>query len=180
MPIIVNFAAFQVGWFSSVIGAAQQLPWIGPTAVLFVVLLHLSRAKKPVAELSLIATCGIIGAFYDSLLVAMGWVTYPSGMFSDLMAPYWIITMWMLFATTLNVSMKWLKGRPLLASVLGLVAGPLTYVAGHKLEGIEFVNQTAALAALGIGWALLMPMLMSLAEQMDGMTARPVPQASTE
>ncbi len=168
MNVLVNFAAFQVGWFSSVLGGAKQLPWAGPLAVLAIVALHLYRSDKPQAELKLVLACGVIGTVFDSVLVAANWVGYPSGMFSSVMAPYWIIAMWMLFATTLNVSMGWMKGRPLLAAVMGLVAGPLTYIAGHKLGGIEFANQTAALVALGLGWAVIMPALMKLAAHLDG------------
>ncbi|MDJ0759664.1 MAG: DUF2878 domain-containing protein [Woeseiaceae bacterium] len=168
MNVLINFAAFQVGWFSSVLGGAKQLPWAGPLAVLAIVALHLYRSDKPQAELKLILACGLIGTVFDSLLVAANWVGYPSGMFSAFMAPYWIIAMWMLFATTLNVSMGWMKGRPWLAAAMGLVAGPLTYIAGHKLGGIEFANQTAALIALGLGWAVMMPALMKLAGHLDG------------
>ncbi len=167
MNVLINFAAFQVGWFSSVLGGAKQLPWAGPLAVLAIVALHLYRSDKPQVELKLILACGLIGTVFDSLLVAANWVGYPSGMFSSVMAPYWIIAMWMLFATTLNVSMGWMKGRPLLAAVMGLIAGPLTYVAGHKLGGIEFATQTAALVALGVGWAVIMPALMKLAAYLD-------------
>ncbi len=111
----------------------------------------------------------MIGTWFDSLLVAAGWVTYPSGQFSPLMAPYWIITMWMLFATTLNSSMGWLRGRLLLASVLGAISGPASYLAGQKLGGIVFVEFWPAMAALAIGWALVMPVLMVLAERLDGL-----------
>ncbi|MDJ0919216.1 MAG: DUF2878 domain-containing protein [Woeseiaceae bacterium] len=171
MNLFINFAAFQVGWFSSVLGGAKQLPWAGPLAVLAIVALHLYRSDKPQVELKLILACGVLGTVFDSLLVAANWVGYPSGMFSSFMAPYWIIAMWMLFATTLNVSMGWMKGRPWLAAVMGLIAGPLTYIAGHKLGGIEFANQTAALIALGLGWAVMMPALMKLAEHLDGGSA---------
>ena len=170
MNVIANFVGFQVGWFSSVLGGAQQLPWIGPLAVFIIVGIHLARAKRFKAELTLVIACGLIGTVFDSLLVISGWVQYPSGMFATMVAPYWIIGMWFLFATTLNLSMGWMKGRPLLAAVLGLVSGPLTYVAGHKLGGIEFANQPYALAALGIGWAVMMPLLMKLAERFDGIT----------
>ncbi len=178
MNIFANFAAFQLGWFSSVLGGANEMPWIGPIAVFAIVAFHLARAERFTAELTLIVICGALGTLFDSLLVYMGWVEYPSGMFLNQAAPYWIIGMWFLFATTLNLSMRWMKGRPLLAAVLGLVSGPLTYIAGHKLGGIEFADQPAALAALGIGWAIMMPLLMKLAERFDGVTpAAPMQEA---
>jgi hypothetical protein len=168
MQILVNFIAFQFGWFSSVLGAARDMPWLGPLVFLAVLVIHLGQAHRPERELGLVIICGIIGTWFDSFLVATGWVTYPSGQFSQLMAPYWIITMWMLFATTLNRSMGWLRGRLLLASALGAVSGPASYVAGQKLGGIVFVEFWPAIVALGIGWAVVMPILMVLAERLDG------------
>ena len=79
----------------------------------------------------------------------------------------------MLFATTLNVSMRWLRGRDMLAAFFGLIGGPLTYLAGQKLGGIVLVDQFAALLALGIGWAVMMPILLRLSEVLDGFAAQP-------
>jgi hypothetical protein len=168
MQVLLNFIAFQFGWFSSVLGAARDMPWLGPAVFLAVLLLHLRQARRPELELGLVIACGVIGTWFDSLLVAVGWVSYPSGQFSPFMAPYWIITMWMLFATTLNSSMGWLRGRLLLASALGGIAGPASYLAGQKLGGIVFVDFWLAIAALAAGWALVMPVLMVLAERLDG------------
>lgn len=178
MGLILNFAAFQAGWFASVLGGANQLPWLGPVALLIVAATHLSMVSRPGIEFALVIFCGAIGAVFDSTLVAAGWVSYPSGMFADGFAPYWIITMWMLFATTLNVSLRWLHGRPLLAGALGLVAGPLSYVAGAKLGGITLLDQVAAMTALGIGWGAMMPMLMLLAGRLDGTRGAPQGAAS--
>jgi hypothetical protein len=86
------------------------------------------------------------------------------------MAPYWIVTMWMLFGTTINMSMRWMRGRPLLASAFGFVGGPLAYVAGHKIGGIQFVDQAPAIAMLAVGWAVIMPLLMQLGERLDGVS----------
>ncbi len=171
MLYILNFVTFQAGWFSSVYGGAQQMPWLGPIAVALALLLHFHFASGRRAELMLILSCAAIGAAFDSVLVAFGWVRYPSGMFSEFAAPFWIVTMWMLFATTLNVSMRWLRKRPGLASACGLVGGPVTYLGGQALGGIVLLDPLAALLALGIGWAAMMPVLLRLSAMFDGFTA---------
>lgn len=178
MTLIANFLLFQFAWFVSVLGAANSMPWAGPAAVGLVVAVHLRLAERPASELLLVGVCGLIGTIFDSLLVTTGWVAYASGQFTPGMAPYWIITMWMSFATTLNVSLDWMHGRPLLAAVAGCVAGPLTYLAGARLGGIELVDDIRALLALGMGWALLMPALLSLSRKFDGMSSQPAIQAS--
>jgi len=170
--MLANIAAFQAGWFLSVIGGAQQMPWLGPVAVMLALALHLRFARKPFEEILLVISCALLGASFDSLLVAAGWVSYKSGQISSFMAPYWIVTMWMLFATTLNVSMRWLRGRPLLSAAFGFYGGPAAYIAGQALGGIVLENQVAALVALAIGWAAMMPLLMWLSENFDGMPGR--------
>ena len=170
MLLLLNFAAFQVGWFSSVIGGAREMPWLGPVAAAVALAIHFHYARRPRQEFMLILSCALIGAAYDSVLVAAGWVEYSSGLFNEYMAPYWIITMWMLFGTTLNVSMRWLRGRERLAALFGLFGGPMASIAGEKLGGIVLVDQFAALAALGIGWAGMMPLLLRLSETFDGMS----------
>ena len=180
MPVLINFAAFQIGWFSSVIGAAKQMPWLGPLVLLIVLAIHLRQARRPQAELTLVVACGLVGVFFDSLLVVFGWVAYPSGQFSDFLAPYWIVTMWMLFGTTLNLSMGWLKGRPWLAAAFGAFGGPASYIAGQKLGGIVFVDYYAAVFALAIGWAIFMPLLLNVAERYNGMSERFQAQEAVE
>lgn len=169
MLLLTNFIIFQVAWLSSVIGGAQDMPWLGPLVVVGALAVHLSFARRRFEEILLVITCAIIGASFDSALVAAGWVSYKSGLISEYLAPYWIVTMWMLFATTLNVSMRWMRNRPKLAALFGLYGGPAAYLAGEALGGIVLVNKFAALVALGLGWAVLMPLLMWLSENLDGM-----------
>ena len=174
MHLIFNIVGFKIGWLSSVVGGASQMPWLGPVVLLAVLFVHLRQAARPDLEFGLVVACGVLGAWFDSLLAAAGWVAYPSGQLSPYLAPYWIVTMWMLFATTLNRSMSWLKGRPGTAAILGAVAGPMSYYAGNKLGGIEFLDPVAATVALSIGWAALMPIVMMLAERLDGFSAETV------
>jgi hypothetical protein len=172
MLVIANAAIFQVAWLSSVIGGASQMPWLGPVAVLIALAVHLRFARQPFEEVVLVVLCALIGASLDSALVAAGWVSYKSGQFSDYIAPYWIITMWMLFATTLNVSMRWLRGKPRLAALFGLYGGPAAYIAGEALGGIVLTDRISALVALAIGWAIVLPILMRLSEEIDGMPGK--------
>jgi len=172
MFMLINFAVFEIAWLSSVVGGAREMPWLGPVAVLVALAIHLSAARNRLEEILLVLSCAIIGAAFDSFLVASGWVTYKAGLFSAHLAPYWIIAMWMLFATTLNVSMRWLRGKPWLAAVFGFIGGPSTYLAGEKLGGIVLVDQVAAFGALAVGWAIMMPVLMWLSENLDGMPGK--------
>jgi hypothetical protein len=166
--VITNALVFQAGWLCCVLAGANHLPWLGTFAALLIVGQHVIRAVHPRSELLLVACAGIIGAVWDSILVYAGWLAYPSGILVEGTAPHWIVAMWLLFATTLNVSLRFLKQRPLLASLAGAIGGPAAYFAGYRLGGVQITDFTAAMTALALGWSLFMPLLMWLAGRFDG------------
>jgi Na+-transporting methylmalonyl-CoA/oxaloacetate decarboxylase beta subunit len=166
--VITNLLVFNAGWLSCVLAGANHLPWLGTVTALLIVVRHLSIAADARKELSLILIAGGIGAVWDSALVYAGILEYPSGTLIEGTAPNWIIAMWLLFATTLNVSLRWLKQRPALAGVLGALSGPTAYFAGHKLGGVQIPDLAVAMLVLGCGWALIMPFLMSVSNRLDG------------
>lgn len=175
MKLFINFAAFQLGWFSCVLGAANGMPWIGPPVVLGVVVLHLVQVARPRRELILLLSAMAIGVVVDSLLLANGWLSYANGYWLTGFAPYWIVAMWALFATTLNLSMRWMRSRFLLALAMGAVGGPLSYFAGAQLGAMTLLRPASALAALAVAWGLVMPLLTLLAARFDGVQSRRPP-----
>ena len=173
----VNFIAFQLGWFACVFSAAIDRPWLGLPVVLSVLLLHLLAAARPRREAALLGLSLCCGLLLDSLLVGGGWVSYRTGQWLPWLAPYWILAMWPLFATTLNISMRWLHGRQILAALLGAVGGPLSYLGGERLGALELAPGLAAVMALAVAWGLAMPLLNALAARFDGVRSGPVPRA---
>lgn len=173
MHIITNLALFQLGWFAAVLGGAHQLPWLGVAVIFGVIIIHFQSARRPVNELKLLGIAALIGFIWDSLLVALGWLAYPSGVLLAGTAPYWIVAMWMNFATTLNVSLRWLRRRWLTPVLIGGIGGPLAYYTASKIGGVLFADPLPALGALTVGWALLTPLLVMAAERFDGFAPRP-------
>jgi hypothetical protein len=168
---LANFVLFQLGWFACVLGGAHDLPWLGTGVALAIVAWHVARATRPRDEWMLVLIAAAIGAVADSALVAAGWVSYRSGTLLPGTAPHWIVAMWMLFATTLNVSLVWLRRSPLAGVVLGAVGGPLAYWGGSRLGAMQFAEPAAATVALAFGWAVLTPLLVRLAQRFDGCSA---------
>jgi hypothetical protein len=178
--LLINFILFQAGWFACVLGGAWGLPWLGTLTVLAILSYHLTTAINVSNELSLIGIALVLGFAWDSLLVSTGLLTYQSGMFHNALAPHWIIAMWALFASTLNVSMSWLKDHYIIAAIFGGIGGPLAYYAGLKLGAVIMPDLIVALAALSIGWAIIMPLLMLLSKRFDGFNAAPVKQKNPQ
>jgi hypothetical protein len=166
--MLLNFIAFQIGWFACVLGGANGWPWLGVLAAVVVIALHLHQAARPGAELTLIALSGLLGFVADSLLTGLGLLRFPSGQFHDQLSPYWMVAMWLMFATTLNISLRWLKPHLGLAALLGAVAGPLAYYAGARLGGVSFDDPLASLIAVGGAWALALPWLLVIASRWNG------------
>ena len=165
---LTNFILFQIGWFACVMSGAANRPWIGAIVALIIVSFHLVRAHDREPELKLILIALGIGAMWDSLLVSQDWLKYDSGLILPSMAPYWIILLWGLFATILNVSLRWLRERWVMAALFGAIGGPLAYYGGYKLGALEFGNEKIAIIALAVGWAALTPLLMYVATRFDG------------
>lgn len=175
MKVLFNFLLFQAGWFATVLGSANGFPWLGPVVVLAVVAVHLRSSHRPGSEAILVSLAVLMGLILDSAILASGWIAYPNGFWIAGLAPYWIISLWALFATTLNVSMRWLHGRPWLAALFGGIGGPASYFAGAKLGAMVFVVPDAALALLAAAWAIAMPSLMYLARKLDRTVDRDLP-----
>lgn len=166
----LNFVLFQLGWFACVFSAAMHAPLWGTAAALAVVAVHLLLAPEPAREVPLIIAAGLLGAAWESLAVISGWFDYSAGMLHAWLAPHWIIAMWLMFATTLNASLAWLKRNLWLAAVCGAAFAPPAYYAGYRLGAVALPEVDTALMAQSLAWALLLPLLTFLALQLQART----------
>jgi len=175
---LANVVVFEAAWFAAILGAAHGAPAWGTAAVVAAIAWHVAISARPRAELALAGLLCVIGGVAESLVVAQGHVVYPSGQPVAWLAPYWLVALWAEFAIALNVTLRWLKHRPLLAALLGAVAGPLSFVGGVRLGGARFVDTVPALITLAVMWGLLMPLVMALSNRFDGVAVPPVPKGS--
>jgi Na+/H+ antiporter NhaC len=83
--------------------------------------------------------------------------------------------MWVLFATTINHGLRWTKSNLWVASLAGLLGGPMAFFGGMNLGAVEFSHTAAALVVIGLGWALLLPVLTLVADTIiDSTVLEPV------
>jgi hypothetical protein len=175
---LANFVLFEAAWFACILGVAHGRPLWGTAAVVAVIAWHLAISARPAVELALVASLCAIGLAAESLVVAQGHVAYPAGQPVAWLAPYWMVALWGEFAIALNVTLRWLKRRPLLALVLGAVFGPLSFLGGVRLGGARFVDEVPALITLAVMWAVLMPLAMALSDRLDGVAPSATPRNS--
>jgi hypothetical protein len=170
--VLANFVVFEAAWCACILGVARGQPLWGTAAIVAAVAWHVAISARPATELALVGVLCAIGLVAESAMVALGHVAYPCGQPVAWLAPYWLVALWGEFAIALNVTLRWLKRRPLLAAALGAAFGPLSFLGGARLGAARFIDEPAALVALAAMWALLMPLVMAASDRLDGVTLR--------
>ena len=171
---LINFAVFQVVWFASVLAGGTSWHWLATLLIAMAVTWQWSRADYPGREMVLVMLALLVGILWDSYLVKQGVTSYSHGQLSPEFAPHWIVALWALFATTLNLSLRWLRKSLWLAALFGAIGGPLAYLAGSKLGSVSFSSTGSAMLVLALGWAVFTPLLVRLAMRFDGFAHRAV------
>jgi hypothetical protein len=165
--LLINLSLFKAGWLAAVFAAAASLPILGTAVIGIAVAVHLWQSDEPRDELLLLTLAAAVGFVWESLLVYAGIVQYGPNTALAATAPYWIVAMWVLFATTLNVGMRWLRKNLLVASLFGGLGGPMSFLAGEKAGAVTFPDTSTALVVIGLGWAVLLPLLVRFAARND-------------
>jgi hypothetical protein len=171
--IIINFILFQLAWFACVIGAAKGMPWLGVVVTVLALSWHLYQAKNIKSELLLMLCALLIGATYDQSMLSLGYINYVNNGWSNAIVPVWILALWLGFTSTLNVSLRWMRGKHLIAVIFGAVGGPLAYLGAEKL-GAVMLHDATSYIALSLGWAIITPLLLLLSSRFDGFVYTPI------
>ena len=129
--VITNGILFQAGWFLCVLLGDQAALWVVPTS-LVIFWLFFSRAVKDYLLILSILAFGIAG---DVLVGVFGILQYPD---NSVTAPLWMISLWVLFATTIPWSLRWLTDSRFKFIALSTLGGTTSYFAGVRLSDIEF------------------------------------------
>lgn len=161
----LNFVAFQITWFACVLSAGAGRPIVGVLVALVHLAVHLCVVPRRRPELARVISAMALGLIGDSALTALSCIAFtgparsgPGGAVG--LTAVWMLMLWASFATTLRYSLRWLRGRPVLAAGFGAVGGPLAYWAAARLGAIEFPRGLAT-ATLGVGvlWLGATPLL---------------------
>lgn len=144
--ILVNAGMFQAGWLLCVLyGNAVAL-----ACALVSALVYRKWFCSGARDGLLIAATLLVGFAGDTALGLAGVLAYPSGL---PVPPFWMMTLWVLFAMTLPWSLRPLARRRRVFAVLCTVGGSFSYLAGVRLTGVSFGwEQPYAVLALGALW----------------------------
>jgi len=139
MNNIINIVALKLTWLAAVIGASNGMVLPSLIAVACFGLWQLSQNRRHKNDVLFICIAFVIGFILDSAWQVFGLIDYATGF--TFTAPVWILSLWIAFSlTTFNHSLSWLKTRPILAVLFGMVGAPVSYYAGHKLGALDYPN----------------------------------------
>jgi hypothetical protein len=164
LKLLLDIAGFQVIWFACALGVPHGMEWIiYPLGIIYIAQ-HIYFANQRVFELSLMIKATILGMAFDSGLHLINAIRFFEA--NSWFQPLWMTTLWASFGASLNSSFSWLKSRYLLGAILGAVVGPLSYYGGEKF-GVLTIQGTQGFVALGVCWAIAMPIALSWLNQKD-------------
>jgi hypothetical protein len=169
MKSIAAFIAFQLVWLACAYSDVTGWIWLGPACAL----LYLSWISfDAISVFTLAGALAAAGLVLDTVLAQLGFVQYLDTAWPAGIAPLWLIALWAAFAGPLMTTFDWLVGRPLLAAALGGIGGPFAYVAGESIGALVILeSKTAALAAIGLEWALVTPLGVWLGAKLNARDA---------
>ena len=155
-----NFVFFQLGWFACVLGAANKQVLWAVLGTMAYIAFHVWRLDEPKRSLHLLTRALIYGVMVDTLIVHLGYLDFQDPWPSAYLSPVWMWVLWVLVATTINGSLSWLRGRPVLGAVLGAICGPLSYEAGIRMGAGAWPpgGQTIGFILVGAVWAIAIPL----------------------
>lgn len=157
MEGFITFVVLQVGWFSSVVGAARGFYWLGPSVVGVLCVLHLGYSYSWAEDLKLMVALALFGTLADSLQSALGLLNFQGSWWSWL-CPLWISLLWLHFGTLRQSFFRLFRGRLALAALLGALAGPLSYWAGARLGAVTFhPNPWWTVLSVALVWGTVLP-----------------------
>lgn len=154
---------YQLVWFAAVIGAGRGLAWPGLLAAATFIAAQLAIDRRRRRAVLLVLLGVSLGCLVDGGIAALGGLRYAAATWAVPAggAPLWILGLWACFALAMQRSMSFICERPSLAIALGVIGGPLSYLAAERgWHAVQFVEpRWQPIAWLAIGWALAMAVL---------------------
>ena len=177
MNRILNALGFQAGWWACVASVrldrqAEALVFCG-----VLVALHLRHCVAPRQEAKLAALALVIGIAVDSALQYFSVIRFL-GLSMGGLSPLWLWMLWVIFAMTINSSMGFLQDLSWkVSAAMGLVFGPISYLAGAQLGAAQFDYSASHILALAAVWALVLPVLVGAGKKLQSSAAQGTPDA---
>lgn len=165
--IIINAAAFNVGWLGCVLASRWGEPLAALPVVGVIVLVHLSWTVRQAwgRQLASMTCVTALGVGVDTVMLRLGVLGFRGSLPVYVL---WMAAFWANFATLPSVSLRWLAPRWWLAALLGAVSAPGTYLAGARLGALSLGEPVwRSMVVIAAEWAVLLPIIMAIATRLS-------------
>ncbi|WP_068469552.1 DUF2878 domain-containing protein [Candidatus Protochlamydia phocaeensis] len=162
----LNTGLFYFAWVLCLQEAASGGILYGLLTIFLIIVYHLYRSSYRKADSLLLLFVVLIGPLSDSIYKQTGLIHYHAPFHSIAwLPPLWIFLLWGLFAVNINL-FSWLKKKWVLATVLGAVGGPASYLSAERLGTASLLKPMPfSLLIIGGVWAVFFPSLVWLNER---------------
>jgi hypothetical protein len=124
-------------------------------------LVHVIKIEAHILKYSVIVA--ILGSTIDSIGIYLNLAEFPAHNITILNYPAWLTILWMGFALCIPACLSSFNNKLLVQFLFGLIGGPLSIYAAHKLGTIEFVsNIKIVLGFYALEWAIILPIIFLL------------------
>ncbi len=156
---VINSAFFYGGWTALVVFAAEGAPGKGLLILMAILAVHFYLSHQRMKDAIFLISVTIAGCIIDTCLQAFGVLMYASpNPYISWISPFWMMGVYVLFAAAVDYSLIWMRSYLLAAAILGAIGGVMSYIAGAKLGGVEFLLPNEwSLVVIGIVWFIFMP-----------------------
>ena len=144
---ICNAVLFQAGWFACILLPAHT----ALATTVLILLIHFKMTENYDRELLLVLGVGAIGYTMDSFASLFGLIDFSP---EDGSLVY-LVCVWLLFASTLNSSLKWISSKSHFAVIAGFIA-PLSYYAAQQFGKVKYSEPLSSIVIHALLWGLLM------------------------
>lgn len=158
-----NAGFFYLGWLICMHQAKGPHPYLGPLAVLGILIYHFIVTKDRWADAILCLSLALLGTIIDTIYILTGVFSFEGGYnhFPSI-APLWITSIWMLYAISINHSLSWMRYNILLAAGMGAGGAISSYIVGVKLGAAHpLLGPYASLIVVGCIWAVITPLTLA-------------------
>jgi predicted DCC family thiol-disulfide oxidoreductase YuxK len=110
----------------------------------------------------------ILGLIQEMLLISLGMLIYPN---QGLSPPLWLLSLYPLFALTLNSSLSFINRNLMFSFFIGGIGAIAAYSAGAKMGGVH-LSVPLAYPALFASWGIFLTILTLFNRRMISLTKR--------
>jgi len=144
---VVSFVLFNVLWISAVAGRHDYIVLSGLLlASQFIYSIFIAKVSW-----TLILRLFAVGLLLEAIVISLGIIDFAGGYF-----PLWLVMLWLGFSSMAPVALDWLVPKTVFAILVGMISGPLSYVAGIKLNAATVDSMPLAVASYAVVWGLMM------------------------